>query len=88
MNCNCYETICQRMVEDEVMFEGRQVLEAEHSNVLWVFNREKGGKTGTLSYEEFVVELEGLKRPKKMKVAHVYCPYCGTKANNEKTEKQ
>lgn len=78
MNCNCYEEIAQKFLDQET-YDGKNIESVEMKDVFFTFGT-NAGTTGRLSYQEFEVELEGLKRPKKVKVSHVYCPYCGIKA--------
>lgn len=78
MNCDCVEKTKEKFLE-KGEYEGRQITDVDLPNMLWTFGT-NAGKTGMLSYEEFEVELEGLKKPKKVKVAHSYCPFCGVAA--------
>lgn len=75
MNCNCYKETSEKLLERRE-WEGRKIIDASMKDLMYTFGT-NGGKSGTLSYQEFEVELEGLKRPKKVKVSHTFCPYCG-----------
>lgn len=84
MNCLCIET-AQQKLEERGVYEGREITSVGQPNMLWVFG-DTGGEDGQLSYEEFEVELEGLKKPKKVKIAHTFCPYCGKHAGKMSEE--
>lgn len=75
MNCDCYKNTAERIFNMKT-YENKPILEVLQPDILFTFGT-NGGKSGSLSYEEFEVELEGLKKPKKIKVAHTFCPYCG-----------
>lgn len=77
MNCKCFKETEDKLLE-RGEWEGRRILDAKMNDLMYTFGT-NGGETGTLSYQEFEVELEGLKRPKKIKVSHTFCPYCGVK---------
>lgn len=77
MNCNCIKETEEKLFE-RGEWEGRKIVDVGMKDLMYTFGT-NGGKSGTLTYQEFEVELEGLKRPKRIKVSHTYCPYCGTK---------
>lgn len=76
MNCDCYKNTAERIFDMKI-YDKRNIIEVSEPDVIYTFGT-NAGKTGTLSYEEFDVELEGLKKPKKVKVSHTFCPFCGT----------
>lgn len=78
MNCKCIETV-QKKLMDRGTYERRTIENVLPPNMMWAFS-EVGGETGQLSYEEFEVELEGLKKSKKVKISHTFCPWCGKHA--------
>lgn len=78
MNCECFKNTAQLFLDKET-WEGREILDVQHTGLLYTFGT-NGGETGTLSYEEYDVELQGLKKPKKIKISHTYCPFCGVLA--------
>ncbi|KFC19342.1 hypothetical protein [Chryseobacterium sp. FH1] len=78
MNCDCFKNTAQKILDKET-WEKREILDVTHTGIMYTFGN-NAGKTGTLSYEEFELELEGLKKPKIVKVSHTFCPFCGVKA--------
>ena len=84
MNCNCYKEIAEKF-EDRGQWENREIINVKMNDLLYTFGT-NGGSSGTLSYQEFEVELDGLKKPKKIKISHTYCPYSGAKAGKIDTD--
>lgn len=78
MNCNCFRENAERLFELGT-YDDKKIEDVEEPNQIWTFGT-NAGANGRLSYEEFELTLEGLKRPKKVKIAHKYCPFCGVKA--------
>ena len=86
MNCNCIEIIQNQLIE-KGDYNNREIIEVDMPHMLWNLSGQ-GGRSGLLSYEEFPLELKGLKRPSKIKVSHTYCPFCGIKAGKLSDDEQ
>jgi len=86
MNCNCIKETEGKLLE-RGEWEGRKIVGVGMKDLMYTFGT-NGGKSGTLTYQEFEVELEGLKRPKRIKVSHTFCPYCGIKVGKLDPDQQ
>lgn len=70
--CDCIENMKKRLLEQQKI-DDKVIKNVDFNNISFpIINNSIVSAT----YEEFEVLLEGLKRPKKIKVMHTYCPYC------------
>lgn len=76
-NCKCASLLEKRLVNQMGKLDGRKITKASVPQI-FLF-RDNGVVSST--YTEIEFEVEGLVRPKKQKVLHSYCPYCGVKIN-------
>ena len=77
MNCNCIEDVEKKVLETET-YDKRKILSTQIIGCSYMMPTfEKVTNT------EIELELEGLKKPKVVKIQHSYCPFCGTKIKKE-----
>lgn len=79
--CDCIEKLKHRILTEMKECDGRKIENVEFNNSIWTVL--DNGRVIDLTYEEFEVSLEGLKRHKKLKIKHNFCPYCGEKIDYE-----
>lgn len=80
MNCECIKTVKERFRETKNL-QGRQISDVSFLDMSFIIKEDNSIDTSTHSTVE--VKLEGLKKPKKIVVAHTFCPFCGTKIKSK-----
>ncbi len=71
MNCNCIDTIEQNVLDRE-KYDGRKIDSVKFISMAYMMP-----DFSIVTNSELELELEGLKRPKIVKINHTFCPFCG-----------
>lgn len=84
MKCECISEIPKKMIR-QGNWKGKKLTDATLQETALLF---LPGRIESVTYSTFKCDVEGYKQPVEIKFQHTYCPFCGTKINDEEQPSQ